>query len=101
MSSISSPVAQAVAGLIGDGRPAFLPSLSQHARLLSIETSLPPGALLVEQFDGSEAMSDLFRFDIDSMRQGGKRHGKRSSNTPFPDVKAREWAPVITSPVGW
>jgi type VI secretion system secreted protein VgrG len=52
-------------GLAGVGRQSFLSSLSQHERLLSIETSLEPGALVVTQFTGHEAMSALFRFDID------------------------------------
>jgi type VI secretion system secreted protein VgrG len=52
-------------GLTGAGRQSFLRSLSQHERLLSIETSLEPGALIVTRFTGHEAMSGLFRFDID------------------------------------
>lgn len=54
-------------GLIGTGRQAFLQSLSQHARLLTIDTPLEQGALLVERFSGREAMSELFRFDVDCL----------------------------------
>jgi type VI secretion system secreted protein VgrG len=65
--SRSFPDASAVLpdGLAGIGRQAFLSSLSQHERLLSIETALEPGALVVTQFTGHEAMSGLFRFDVD------------------------------------
>lgn len=51
----------------GSGRQAFLQSLSQHARLISIETPLDAGALIVERFSGREAMSDLFRFEVDCL----------------------------------
>jgi type VI secretion system secreted protein VgrG len=54
-------------GLIGSGRQAFLQSLSQHARLLTIDTPLESGALLVERFSGREAMSELFRFEVDCL----------------------------------
>jgi len=53
------------AALVGEGRQAFLQSLSQHARLLAIDTRLAPDALLVEQFHGREAMSEPFRFEVD------------------------------------
>lgn len=49
------------------GRQAFLQGLSQHARLVSIETSLGSGAFIVERFTGHEEMSDLFRFDVDCL----------------------------------
>ncbi|TCS39483.1 type VI secretion system secreted protein VgrG [Paucimonas lemoignei] len=52
-------------GLAGAGRQAFLNSLSQHARLLTIETPLRPGALVVERFTGREGMSELFCFEVD------------------------------------
>ncbi|QDZ27658.1 type VI secretion system Vgr family protein [Noviherbaspirillum sp. UKPF54] len=41
--------------------------LSQHARLLSIETALGPDALIVESFSGHESMSGLFRFKVDCL----------------------------------
>jgi type VI secretion system secreted protein VgrG len=56
-----------LAGLTGLGRQAFLQSLSQHARLISIETPLDAGALIVESFSGHEAMSGLFRFHVDCL----------------------------------
>jgi type VI secretion system secreted protein VgrG len=65
--SRSFPDASAVLpdDLAGIGRQAFRRSLSQHERLLSLDTALEPGALVVTQFTGHEAMSSLFRFDID------------------------------------
>ena len=65
--SRSFPDASAVLpdDLAGIGRQAFRRSLSQHERLLSLETALEPGALVVTQFTGHEAMSSLFRFDVD------------------------------------
>ncbi|WP_292934425.1 type VI secretion system Vgr family protein [Noviherbaspirillum sp.] len=53
--------------LAGQGRQAFLNSLSQHARLISIETPLGAGALIVERFAGRESMSGLFRLDVDCL----------------------------------
>nr|MBL8410023.1 type VI secretion system tip protein VgrG [Dechloromonas sp.] len=38
---------------------------SQHARLLEIQTALPEASLLVERFSGREAVSEIFRFEID------------------------------------
>lgn len=60
--AVSATLPDQVAGV---GRQTFLRSLSQHERLLSIETSLEPGALVVTRFTGHEAMSSLFRIDID------------------------------------
>jgi len=51
--------------LEGVHRQAFFHSLSQHARLISIETPLHTSALIVDRFTGREAISDLFRFDVD------------------------------------
>ncbi|MCB4359477.1 type VI secretion system Vgr family protein [Quatrionicoccus australiensis] len=39
--------------------------LSQHARLLEIKTALLEHALIVERFNGCEAVSEPFRFEID------------------------------------
>jgi type VI secretion system secreted protein VgrG len=67
-SDISSPLSSlpsSLTDLVGSGRLAFLQSLSQHARLLTIETPLPAAALLVEKFTGHEAMSEMFHFEID------------------------------------
>lgn len=55
------------AGLTGAGRQAFLQSLSQNARLLTLETPLEAAALLVERFSGREGMSELFRFELDCL----------------------------------
>jgi type VI secretion system secreted protein VgrG len=54
-----------LAGMTGRGRQAFLQSLSQHARLITIETPLDAGALIVEKFSGHESVSGLFRFHVD------------------------------------
>ena len=48
-------------------RDAFDRFLSQHARLLEIETPLATTALVVERFSGREGISELFRFDIDCL----------------------------------
>lgn len=42
-------------------------SLSQHARLIRIETSSPDVALVVERFTGREAINELFRFEVDCL----------------------------------
>ncbi|HJV73809.1 MAG TPA: type VI secretion system Vgr family protein [Noviherbaspirillum sp.] len=42
-------------------------SLSQHARLISIETPFEAGALIIERFSGREAISELFRFEVDCL----------------------------------
>ncbi|HZW14399.1 MAG TPA: type VI secretion system Vgr family protein [Noviherbaspirillum sp.] len=63
----ATPVSSAMPAPLGGGRQSFLQSLTQHARLISIETSLGPGALVVERFSGREGMSDLFRFDVDCL----------------------------------
>ncbi len=39
--------------------------LSQHARLLDITTPLPKDTLLVERFQGHEALSESFHFTVD------------------------------------
>ncbi|RJG06144.1 type VI secretion system tip protein VgrG [Noviherbaspirillum cavernae] len=70
MHNVPSPASTAdarLAGLIGEGRRAFSRSLSQHARLISIETPLETDALVVERFTGHEAMSELFRFEVDCL----------------------------------
>lgn len=46
-------------------RNFFTPLVSQHARLIELATALPDAALLVESFHGCEAVSELFRFEID------------------------------------
>ena len=38
---------------------------TQHARLLELKTALPDAALIVERFNGHEAISESFRFEID------------------------------------
>ncbi|WP_226451763.1 type VI secretion system Vgr family protein [Ferribacterium limneticum] len=38
---------------------------TQHARLLELKTALPDAALIVERFNGREAISESFRFEID------------------------------------
>ncbi len=70
MPSTPSPTGLAIPDLpaqIGSGRQAFLHSLSQHERLIGIDTPFPPDALLVEQFHGREAMSELFGFEVDCL----------------------------------
>lgn len=62
-----SSLPPSLTGLTGTGRQAFLQSLSQHARLITIETPLGAAALLVERFSGREALSELFRFEIDCL----------------------------------
>jgi len=39
--------------------------VNQHARLLELRTALPDAALIVERFNGREAVSESFRFEID------------------------------------
>lgn len=46
-------------------RTLFDGFLSQHVRLLELATALPDAALMVERFHGREAVSELFRFEID------------------------------------
>uniref|UniRef100_Q47E10 Rhs element Vgr protein n=1 Tax=Dechloromonas aromatica (strain RCB) TaxID=159087 RepID=Q47E10_DECAR len=41
------------------------PLFNQHARLLELKTALPDAALIVERFNGREAISESFRFEID------------------------------------
>ncbi|MBS1139615.1 MAG: Rhs element Vgr protein [Proteobacteria bacterium] len=38
---------------------------NQNARLLELKTALPDAALIVERFNGHEAISESFRFEID------------------------------------
>jgi type VI secretion system secreted protein VgrG len=60
------PIASAMSAAL-PSRDAFNKFLSQHARLLEIETPLPSAALVVEKFSGREGISELFRFDIDCL----------------------------------
>jgi type VI secretion system secreted protein VgrG len=67
MQSISTAASMAAAQIsdrVSQGRQSFLRSLSQHARLISLQTSLDANALAVETFCGREAMSELFWFDV-------------------------------------
>lgn len=48
-------------------RAIFELLLSQHARLLTLETSFGADALLVERVAGREAVSELFEFQIDCL----------------------------------
>ncbi len=63
----SSALPASLTGLVGAGRQAFLQSLSQHARLLTLDTPLDAAALLVERFTGRESLSELFRFEVDCL----------------------------------
>ena len=45
----------------------LLHGLSQHARLISLETRFDADSLVVERFSGQEAMSELFRFEVDCL----------------------------------
>ncbi|HJV50499.1 MAG TPA: hypothetical protein VJ652_03520, partial [Noviherbaspirillum sp.] len=68
MNSVSSPTFPALQeSLVGTGRQAFRHSLSQHARLISIETPLASDVLIVQNVSGREAMSELFRFEVDCL----------------------------------
>ncbi|HEY8101646.1 MAG TPA: type VI secretion system Vgr family protein [Burkholderiaceae bacterium] len=53
-----------LSNLVGSGTQAFLQSLSQTNRLITLETPLPAAAFIVERFHGNESINDLFRFDI-------------------------------------
>lgn len=64
---LSSTASFPLAGLSGQARQSFLQSLSQHRRLISIDTPLAADALIVESFTGREVMSGLFRFDVDCL----------------------------------
>jgi type VI secretion system secreted protein VgrG len=75
-----SAAADSLSGLTGVGRQAFLQSLSQHARLLTIDTPLPASALLVEKFTGHEAASQLFRFEIDCVATSANFELKQLTN---------------------
>ncbi|WP_460844281.1 type VI secretion system Vgr family protein [Noviherbaspirillum agri] len=92
----------AVQAATGTGRQAFLQSLSQHARLFSLETSLGPGALAVERFSGREEMSDLFRFDIDCIATSAAFELKAivgeevSLRVMQPDGKRRAFHGIVT-----
>lgn len=48
-------------------QPDFLGGLSRSSRLISIETPLGSDALIVQSFVGREAMSDLFRINVDCL----------------------------------
>ena len=48
-------------------RTLFTPHLSQHSRLIRIETALPEAALVVERFSAREAINELFRFEVDCL----------------------------------
>lgn len=65
--SVSSLLPASLTGLTGAGRQSFLQSLSQHARLLTLDTPLEAAALLVERFSGREGLSELFRFEVDCL----------------------------------
>ncbi|KAB8060132.1 type VI secretion system Vgr family protein [Janthinobacterium violaceinigrum] len=48
----------------------FGTGLSQHARLIGLATAQPSDqaqSLMAEQFDGREAVNELFRFDVDAL----------------------------------
>lgn len=50
----------------GIGMDFDLASLfNQHARLIELKTPLPGASLIVERFNGREAVSESFRFEID------------------------------------
>jgi type VI secretion system secreted protein VgrG len=66
-SGFPSSLPASLPSLTGTCREAFLQSLSQHARLLTIDTPLEAATLLVERFSGREAISELFRFEVDCL----------------------------------
>ncbi|RAN42325.1 hypothetical protein RB25_26140, partial [Herbaspirillum rubrisubalbicans] len=48
----------------------FGPGLSQHARLITLDSAQPDGlpeSLVVERFHGQESVNDNFHFDIDAL----------------------------------
>lgn len=54
-----------------DASLSLLHGLSQHSRLISLETALGPDALIAASFTGREAMSEPFRFDVDCLATSG------------------------------
>ncbi|MCP1572768.1 type VI secretion system secreted protein VgrG [Herbaspirillum rubrisubalbicans] len=50
--------------------PCSAPALSQHARLITLDSAQPDGlpeSLVVERFHGQESVNDNFHFDIDAL----------------------------------
>jgi len=47
-----------------------MPTYSQHDRMMKVESPLGKDALLLEQFNGSESMSELFSFELDLLSPG-------------------------------
>ncbi len=80
--SPSSLLDLAPANLMGSERTAFLSSLSQHARLLTLDTVLGHDALLVERFTGHESLSQLFSFTLDCFATAAHYPLKRFIGTP-------------------
>jgi type VI secretion system secreted protein VgrG len=101
-SSLLNAIPGNLSNLVGEGRQAFLQSLSQHARLLTLETSLPASALLVEKFTGTEAMSDLFSFEIDSVSTSASFELKQLINQEISlrillaNGSTRSWHGIVT-----
>ena len=70
MTDLSQPLSNAINALAFASDPLFNSALSQHARLITLETAQRPGlpdALVVEGFTGHEAINTLFSFNIDGL----------------------------------
>ena len=84
-------------------RDLFTPHLSQHARLLSIDTALPDAALVVERFSGREAVNTLFRLEIDCLAGNAHFELKRllgeevTLRLLLADGTHRHWHGYVTS----
>ncbi len=61
-----TPIASAVSAAL-PSRDTFTKFLSQHARLIEIETPLPSAALVVEKMSWREGISELTHMDIDCL----------------------------------
>ncbi len=68
----SAPVAPRLLSTLLSGFPSTLfgPGLSQHARLITLDSAQEAGlpeSLVVERFHGQESINDGFQFDIDAL----------------------------------
>lgn len=102
-SSDFSPSLATPPDLRGASLPAQLHGLSQHSRLISLETALGPDALIAVSFTGREAMSGLFRFDVDCLatsahRRLGALNGEEASlRIRLADGSRRAFHGIVTA----
>jgi type VI secretion system secreted protein VgrG len=54
--------------------------LTQLQRLMVLDTPLAPDVLLISSFTASEAMSNLFHYEIDMVAEGSKAPGVKAKN---------------------